>query len=148
MPPIRKRLDDLPLLVEHFLQKASLSLGKKKPSIPLELISLLRTYSFPGNIRELEAMIFDAISKHESGILSMKLFKDIIIQKDSPINNNLLKTDDPLVTFSEKLPTLKEIEKTLITEAMKRSNNNQSIAAGLLGITRQALNKRLKFVDS
>jgi len=49
-----------------------------------------------------------------------------------------------LVSFSHQLPTLKQIEQLLIDEALKRSNNNQSIAALGLGISRQALNKRLK----
>ena len=49
-----------------------------------------------------------------------------------------------MVSFSEQLPTLKQTEQLLISEAMKRASRNQAIAAQLLGITRQALNKRLK----
>ena len=147
IPPLRRRREDLAVLVEHFLQKASKTLDKKKPTPPVELITLLSTYHFPGNIRELESMIFDAVSSHASGKLSMDLFKAHISNKhpifpadaaDSPSEKGTL------ISFSHQLPTLKQIEQLLIDEALKRSNDNQSIAALSLGISRQALNKRLK----
>jgi transcriptional regulator with PAS, ATPase and Fis domain len=133
--------------VEHFLEKASKTLDKKKPTPPAELITLLSTYHFPGNIRELESMIFDAVSSHKSGKLSMDLFKTHIIVKH-PIRATDSAEPPPengkLISFSHQLPTLRQIEQLLVDEAMKRSNGNQSIAALSLGISRQALNKRLK----
>ncbi|MGD9280369.1 MAG: sigma-54 dependent transcriptional regulator, partial [Desulfobacterales bacterium] len=75
IPPLRRRREDLALLVDHLLEKASKVLDKKKPTPPVELVTLLSTYHFPGNIRELESMIFDAVSSHTSGILSMDSFK-------------------------------------------------------------------------
>ena len=147
IPRLRRRREDLPVLVEHFLQKASKTLDKKKPTPPVELITLLSTYHFPGNIRELESMIFNAVSSHTSGKLSMDLFKTHISKKHpiSPADP----ADSPPekgtpISFSHQLPTLKQIEQLLIDEALKRSNSNQSIAALSLGISRQALNKRLK----
>ena len=77
----------------------------------------------------------------------MDIFKSYIRQKKpfSEIDSReLLKGENVLVSFSERLPTLKQTEQLLISEAMKRANGNQAIAASLLGITRQALNKRLK----
>ena len=147
IPPLRQRLEDLTALVVHFLEKAAKALNKKKPTPPEELITLLSTYHFPGNIRELESMVFNAVSSHISGKLSMDTFKAHIIKKQS--NSNLDSTtpispQDSQVKFSEQLPTLKQIEQMLVDEAMKRSNGNQSIAALSLGISRQALNKRLK----
>ncbi|UCE52351.1 MAG: sigma-54-dependent Fis family transcriptional regulator [Desulfobacterales bacterium] len=147
IPPLRDRREDLAVLLEHFLEKASKTLGRKKPTPPEELITLISTYHFPGNIRELESMIFDAVSSHKSGKLSMDIFKIHISQKhaihetDSEKGSSEKRT---LITFSEQLPTLKQAEQLLIDEAMKRSNSNQSIAALSLGISRQALNKRLK----
>jgi len=150
IPPLRSRREDLPVLVAHFLEKASKTLAKKKPTPPAELITLLSTYHFPGNIRELESMIFDAVSSHQSGMLSMDLFKAHLSKKHpiSPVDP----ADSPpqkgaLISFSHQLPTLKQIEQLLIDEAMQRSNGNQSIAALSLGISRQALNKRLKKAD-
>ncbi len=144
IPPLRRRREDLAVLVEHFLEKASKTLEKKKPTPPEELITLLSTYHFPGNIRELESMIFDAVSSHASGKLSMDSFKAHLSKvavtdaADSPPEKGAL------ISFSHQLPTLKQIELLLIDEALKRANNNQSIAALSLGISRQALNKRLK----
>ena len=147
IPRLRRRREDLPVLVEHFLQKASKTLDKKKPTPPVELITLLSTYHFPGNIRELESMIFDAVSSHTSGKLSMDLFKTHISKKH-PISSADPADSPPEkgtpISFSHQLPTLKQIEQLLIDEALKRSNSNQSIAALSLGISRQALNKRLK----
>ena len=65
LPPLRDRKDDLPILIEHFLIKASETLNIKKPTAPKELRTLLGTHNSPGNIRELESMIFDAVSRHD-----------------------------------------------------------------------------------
>jgi transcriptional regulator with PAS, ATPase and Fis domain len=147
IPPLRERREDLNILVDHFLGKASETLSKKKPTPPKELFTLLSTYHFPGNIRELQSMILDAVSSHKSGKLSMDVFKSYICQKQPTVDTdfkNLLQRENILVSFPEQLPTLKQTERLLISEAMRRANNNQAIAAQLLGITRQALNKRLK----
>ena len=144
LPPLRERKDDLPLLLEHFLAEAALKLGKKKPTPPKELAVLLSTYSFPGNIRELEAMIYDAVSQHNGKTLSMKSFLSRIDnQMDHPPIEQLSSTENPFVHL-DYLPTLQQAGKLLIDEAMQRSTGNQSIAARLLGISQPALSKRLK----
>jgi DNA-binding NtrC family response regulator len=147
IPPLRDRKEDIPVLLEHFLEKASKTLEKKKPTPPDELVTLLSTYHFPGNVRELESMIFNAISLHRSGILSMESFKSHIYQVNPNLKEDtrkLKRTKGGLISFTEQLPTLKQTEQLLIDEAMRRADNNQSIAAQSLGITRQALNRRLK----
>jgi transcriptional regulator with PAS, ATPase and Fis domain len=129
------------------LNKASESLGKKKPTPPPELITLLSNHNFPGNVRELESMVFDAVSNHRSGKLSMDLFKRHIFREEQPIVSDSERCLDEVavpISFSQKLPTLKQAEHFLIAEAMRRAEGNQSIAAMSLGISRQALNKRLK----
>ena len=63
-------MGDIPLLVEHFLDEASKILGKEKMVMPKEIFSLFRSYSFPGNVRELRAIIFDVVSLQESGQFS------------------------------------------------------------------------------
>lgn len=148
IPPLRERLDDLPLLVERLIGKAADRLGKKKPPYPKELLALLNTYSFPGNIRELKNMVFDALSKHKSRTLSMDSFREYIGQqqpsRDSgefPVPPRAANTP---YTHLPTLPTIKEASNLLVQEALNRAMGNQAIAAELLGITRQALNWRLK----
>lgn len=150
IPPLRERKEDLPLLLDHFLEKTAKTLGKKKPTPPNELTTLLGAYHFPGNIRELESIIFDAISKHVSGKLSMEVFKSYISEQQpafKPDSRGLSLDDSAPISFSEKLPTLKQAELLLIAEALKRSGGNQAIAAMYLGISRQALNRRLRQSD-
>jgi DNA-binding NtrC family response regulator len=147
IPPLRDRREDLPVLAEHFLEKASQTLERKRPTPPDELITLLSTYHFPGNVRELESLIFDAVSSHKSGKLSLDIFKAHISQKPTGTEKDMQKlpsASNTLITFAEQLPTLKQAEQLVIDEAMKRSKGNQSIAALSLGISRQALNKRLQ----
>jgi DNA-binding NtrC family response regulator len=147
IPPLRERQEDLPLLVEHFLGKSACTLDKKKPTPPPELITLLGAYSFPGNVRELETMVFDAVSRHQSGILALTVFKARTATKNvwNEKGGGEPGEEAPFwVSFGAKLPTLKQAEQLLIDEALKRSRGNQSIAALSLGISRQALNKRLR----
>ncbi len=146
IPPLRDRLDDLPLLVDHFLEKASNELNKKKPTPPKELISLLSTYSFPGNVRELQAIIFDAVSRHKGRILSLDSFK-VHIENERKNKKDAMAEEGqttPMVAFPDELPTIKEATLLLVEEAMKRAKGNQTIASKMLGISRQALGKRLK----
>jgi len=146
IPSLYSRKDDIPLLTDFFIEEAVREIGKNKLTFPPELYTLLSNYLFPGNIRELKGMIFDAVSRHRSGILSMNVFKERINK------NNTEATIDEIdipegsgdkVFFSDPLPSIKEVEKKLVAEAMKRANNNQTIAAQMLGLTRSALNKRL-----
>ena len=79
VPALRERLDDVPLLLEHFLHQAAESFDIAKPTVPRELIDLLQTFSYPGNVRELKSMIYDAVSSHKSGILSMKSITSLYV---------------------------------------------------------------------
>jgi DNA-binding NtrC family response regulator len=150
LPPLRERMDDIAALSEHFLQLAATDLKKTKPSAPPELITLLQTYRFPGNIRELQSMVFDAVSRHKSGRLSLDPFRSHIKRqqdRESISSGAAPRSEgDPAapITFGEQLPTLKEAAQLLVEEAMQRAHGNQTIAAGLLGISQQALSKRLK----
>ncbi|MCF6267556.1 MAG: sigma-54 dependent transcriptional regulator [Desulfuromusa sp.] len=146
LPPLRDRPEDLDPLLAHFLVEAAESMEKKKPTVPPELLTLLSTYSFPGNVRELRAMVYDAVSIHSGGVLSMARFKSAIDNNKQQIENvnDVTNHSSAKVQFTEELPTLKEVGKILINEAMQRSQGNQSIAARMLGVTPQALSKRLK----
>jgi DNA-binding NtrC family response regulator len=142
VPPLRERYEDLPLLLDHFLQQAATELGKAKPTPPPQLPGLLATYSFPGNIRELRSMIFDAVSVHTGGVLSMSSFLqrlDHNIQRPETIRP----AENPFLCCDE-LPTLGEATELLIDAALERADGNQTLAARLLGIAQPSLSKRLK----
>lgn len=152
IPPLRHRRDDIGPLVDYFLEKASAALKKKKPTPPSELISLLQDYSFPGNVRELQGMVFDAVSQHQSKILSLRTFHEHIananiyeLQTDS---SGMRWGDTALFSARNKFPTIQEAISSLVVEAMEVAGNNQVVAARMLGISRQALNKRLNKLSS
>lgn len=141
VPPLRERKGDVPLLLDHFLREAARTLGKRKPTPPKELVSLLGTYSFPGNIRELKAMVFDAVSVHRERILSMETFQKAIGRTEAaPVTRQI---QSPFAGL-DRLPTFSEAAELLVDEAMARASGNQTIAARLLGISQPALSKRLK----
>ncbi|MCP4400731.1 MAG: sigma-54-dependent Fis family transcriptional regulator [bacterium] len=148
VPPLRKRRDDIPLLVDFFLQNAAEELQKAKP-IPLpELFTLFSVYGFPGNIRELQAMIFDAVSRHVSGELSLESFQEIMQHSHSAKEDSgptaSFATLEVLYTALDSLPTLKAAEDLLIREALKRTGDNRTLTATLLGTTRQKLYRWLQ----
>ncbi len=140
LPPLRERKGDISLLVRHFVRLAAEKFGKKLPRIPQEVYTLLENYSFPGNIRELEGMIYDAVGRLSGTVLTLELFAHKI-QPDNRITASQQEPD--IFSGLLTLPTLEELEEKLIAEALRRSKNNQGIAAGMLGISRTALNRRV-----
>ncbi len=144
VPALKERLDDLPLLADRFADEAARLIGKEKPAVTREVLSLLSTYSFPGNVRELRSMIVDAVTSSRSGELPLATFESIVLGCPRASKSNEDPRDAPQITFSDRLPTLGEAEQLVVAEAMLRSRDNQSVAARMLGISRQALNRRLR----
>ncbi len=144
IPALRERTGDLPLLLDYFLGEAARSCGKRKPTPPKELAQLLATYHFPGNVRELRGMVYNAVSLHKERILSMDTFLKAIgpARKGQPLPTP---DQNPFTAF-ERLPTFTEAAELLVDEAISRANGVQAIAARLLGISPPALNKRLKML--
>jgi DNA-binding NtrC family response regulator len=89
VPPLRERREDLFLLVEHFMEEASKKLGKQIPDLSMELVPLFEAYSFPGNVRELQSLMFDAVRNHKSGKLSMEGFQSYFHQRDPRMESEL-----------------------------------------------------------
>ncbi|UCH92117.1 MAG: sigma-54-dependent Fis family transcriptional regulator [Candidatus Aminicenantes bacterium] len=151
LPPLRERKDDIPLLVNHFLEFSEKTYNKKRPHVPKELFTLLSNYDFPGNIRELGGMVVEAMTRHQSGTLSMDVFRDRIRGQKSKIDFNSISDHvdsitprEKKVAFSDPFPTFKEMEKIYLTEALERANEDQKIAAELAGLSTNAFNNRLK----
>jgi DNA-binding NtrC family response regulator len=95
----------------------------------------------------MESMVYNAVSLHTAGKLSMDAFKSDIFNLPPGLDGHAAGPVDAAVehtVFPDPLPTLKQTELLLVDEALRRSGGNQAIAAMMLGITRQALNKRLK----
>lgn len=148
VPPLRDRCDDIPLLLQHFIVQAAAALGINPPSPPKELVLLLANYPFPGNVRELRAMVYDAVSQARAGKISLAPFRKQIgplrtVQQRDP-DSTAASGAEGHGLLTATLPSLAEAAELLVNEALQRSGGNQKIAAELLGISRQALNQRLK----
>jgi PAS domain S-box-containing protein len=147
VPPLRERIDDIPLLLDHFIDIAAKEFGRNRPYYPAEIVTPLKQYSFPGNVRELKSMAFDAVGRYQSDLLPAAYFFNHIktaLQQRSASSHSSSSSLKTGIEQLERLPTLKESSDALIEEAMKRTRNNQRTAALLLGITPQALGQRLK----
>ena len=122
-----------------------MSSGKRKPTAPRELPVLLSTYAFPGNVRELKAMTYDAVSLHRERTLSMETFVKAIDRGGGalPERSASAPGENPFLLV-EPLPSIHDAVELLVEEALARASGNQTIAARMLGITQSALSKRQK----
>lgn len=143
IPPLRERREDIPVLTKYFLQKACKELGKETLQIPDELYELFNNHLFLGNVRELEMLLYDAAIHTSGNHLSLNHIKKHLALTSSTGGAAQVKEKWGNFVTMRELPTIKIATNSLIDEALKRCNNNQKKASGILGITRQALNKRL-----
>jgi len=146
LPPLRERLDDIPLLLNHYLLDAAEGLNKKKPTPPPELCNYLKAYRFPGNVRELKAMVYEAVTRHTQGVLSMETFLKCMGKSAENLSKPELCHSEIILRDSkgERMPTIEEAEEVLIEQAMRLADGNQGLAAGYLGLNRTTLNKKLQ----
>jgi DNA-binding NtrC family response regulator len=152
VPPLRERREDLPLLLEHFIKRETEKFKKSELTVPAELIAQLSHYPFPGNIRELEKYVIDAVAVAKPGDsnLPMQRFLEAICKNSSDITTEPPDADPdstPLLRFGPILPTIKQARELLTAEALRRTGGIISKAAKLLGITHQALSKWMKRND-
>jgi two-component system nitrogen regulation response regulator GlnG len=160
LPPLRDRRDDIPLLVNYFLEKIAREQNRRPKSIATAAEKLLEKYHWPGNVRELENAIRRAhvLSKSDA-ILPGDLPPEISGATDSaslpPMSSAAGETSgSDAASFARQLfqiakrdPKLKiipTVERELVIQALKETNNNQVSAAKLLGITRATLRKRIE----
>lgn len=146
VPPLRHRFDDLPLLVEHFVRMAANELDKKVLTVPDQLYPFLKNYEFPGNIRELQSVLLDAVSRQAGANLGLGTIQNILNKENDLEKVDLINggKDGSMVTFGPVLPSMKEVRHLLIQEAMVRADGNGSLASKLIGITRQSLSQFMK----
>ena len=129
VPPLRERSNDILVLSEFFLKKYSYKYNKQGIRINQAAMEKLLRYPWPGNVRELQHAIEKAVILSEKNILSPDDFFTRNKPGFSPYNST---------------PTLEEMEKQLIQQAIDRNNGNFSAAAAQLGITRQTLYNKMK----
>jgi DNA-binding NtrC family response regulator len=144
---LRERVDDIPILLNYFVDMASQEFGRDRPHCPPELVTLLQRYDFPGNVRELKSMVFDAVGRYRSKMLSVESFLGAMQGCPSaapPPTHASSSSIKPWFDQLERFPTLKETVAVLIEQALAKSKGNQRVAALMLGITPQALSQRLK----
>lgn len=147
VPPLRDRIDDVPELVKHFVEKYSTLHGKQVQGITDRAMVLLREYQWPGNIRELGNMIERGIILVDNGglIEVSHLFPNMNAQDraadDAVEDADLLTLADQLLDTGCQMSTL---EDSLIQAAMLRADHNVTQAAKMLGLTRATLDYRLK----
>ena len=140
LPPLRERRDDIPLLVEHFLQKYwSESKGKAKYVLP-ETMDLLMRYDWPGNVRELENVIERAtvVGKSETILIEDLPLR---IQEQKVVSGPELEISARKVPFEQRV---EDFEKRLIVDALKKTNWIQTKAAELLGTSRSIMKYKMK----
>ncbi|HKK99266.1 MAG TPA: sigma-54 dependent transcriptional regulator [Desulfotignum sp.] len=140
LPPLRERLLDLPLLLDRFVCQAAVELEKPIPDIPKTLIEQMETYPFKGNIRELKSMVHDALTRYVKGPMTANLFKGLDLTKKEDVSEGSAHA----LETGNGLPTLKQASNILVEKAMEQAGGNQSAAAKILGISQQALSKRLQ----
>jgi DNA-binding NtrC family response regulator len=134
LPPLRVRPDDVPLLVEHFLERFSRLYQVAPKRIAAEALERLRTYAWPGNVRELQNAIERAFA------LSVA---DTITLDDLPpaVRGRVPADGGP---SEEEVTTLEESERRLFAAALRKSGGNKNEAARLLGIDRQRLYRKIE----
>ena len=136
LPPLRERMEDIPLLVDHFVKKYSAELGKPCTGVTDEAMSLLTAYEWKGNIRELENVIE----------------RSIIFTEDERIDVKTLGLTEPqgtpLAGMEDNLQaTLKSCEKQHIVNVLKKYNYDKTQAAHALGVGLSSLYRKMDDLD-
>jgi two-component system, NtrC family, nitrogen regulation response regulator GlnG len=153
LPPLRERLDDLPLLADHFVRRFNNELGRDVTSITPETLELLRRYSWPGNVRELQSVLKQALL-HVTGTVLLADFLPAAIRGvagsvpslPAPLEASLTRfIQERLRTGSTRLHAemIDLIERQLFSEVLRHVEGNQSQAAQILGVSRGTLRAKM-----
>ncbi len=135
LPPLRERKEDVPLLVDHFIEKLNIQQGRDIKAISDEALALLMRYDFPGNIRELEnIMEYSFIMCHEDVILPQHLPEQF---------GEVKKKSQEICTFPDMPMTLEEIEKAAILRTLERNNWRKMATCRELGISKDTLRRKI-----
>jgi len=141
LPPLRDRIDDIPLLVEHFVQRSARRYRRRAREVSQTVLSQLMAYHWPGNVRELEHLIERAVILCQGTIITE-------LKLPEPETEELPRVERPeeipLPETTDINQELRSLERRLIVEALKREGGVQARAARRLGISRSNLNYRIQ----
>lgn len=158
IPPLRERVEDIPLLAEHFLRKHHEEYGKKTLGLSDRALEACLHYQWPGNIRELENVLERGVilTDHNESISIEAMFPglatttgggDQLSSEGELVQQPSTRGEGWLEQILDQGISLEDVEAGLMREALSRSGQNISQAARLLGLTRPALAYRLKKLD-
>jgi len=148
VPPLRERKEDIPLIAAYLRDQAAKAMGKPVVKTGRQFAEVLAGHPFPGNIRELKTYIYDAVAQSTDTSLSVDTILDRLTDASTAAGVQPLHAaparDIALEDLTGGFPTLAALIEYAIDQALDRTGHNQSQAARLLGISKQALSKRLK----
>lgn len=139
VPPLKDRIEDIPLLVAHFLEKYRPS-NKRGIELAPEAWKALYTHPWPGNIRELENIIESALIMSSDTTIILDDLPDYLVKKEE----EKIELDKIVPRNLSLNEALEQMEGQLILRALKASNNVQSRAAEMLGISRHVMHYKMK----
>jgi DNA-binding NtrC family response regulator len=143
VPPLRDRLDDVPLLVEHFLLSAQKETKREVTAVDSRAMELLCAHSYPGNVRELENIVYYGAARAHGDTLTLGVLPKRLLAAQKPVESTG-GTDAPEpIAADGRFLTLAEVEQAHIDAAVARAKGNKTLAAKLLGISRMKLYRRL-----
>ena len=137
LPPLRDRTEDLRLLIDRFASESAEALERERAKIPSGAESIFMGYSFPGNVRELQAIVYDVISRTPSGEITRADFLRHPALSDLAAEHQA----QGRFSYSGPIPKLSEVEDYLFREAMEKADGNQSAAARMLGVSQSTLSR-------
>jgi two-component system response regulator AtoC len=143
LPPLRERMDDVPLLVEHFLQKYRSDSPTGNPRISEEALQKLMGYDYPGNVRELENVVHRAIILARGLVITPQhiLFTGAPGKRDGENDGHIAEKVAMGVTLKD---IVAEAERHAIEAALEQTGGNRTQAAKQLGIYRRLLYAKMK----
>jgi len=133
VPPLRERIDDIPLLVIHLLKKINRELHKNVSKIPYSVMETLESHNWTGNVRELENTLLQAVILAKSDIIEAE---NIFIRKSPEVINS--------DAFFDNRPSLEELEKNYIKKVLDELNWNKKEASKILGIAKTTLYNKIE----
>ena len=145
VPPLRDRLEDIPLLVQHFARRTAADVGRTVTGIKPEVIDVLKKYEWPGNIRELAHAVERAVILSPSEVLGPEAFDPVRFGLAPGANQGPMGGSGTSNGGAAAVETLNlgDMEKVLIERALEATENNRTKAADLLGISVRTLRNKL-----